>query len=154
MPKCTKCLCELTDSNWPLWNKKKRYYSCRECINKLATSYDRYKKERKTNRTWSHAPNFIGRKATQIFSDCKRRFRNIELTHHEVVALLMQPCHYCGHNSIEGNINGLDRVNSSIGYTKDNVVPCCKYCNFGKNALSEQEYIAHCRKVLEWRKDK
>ena len=35
-------------------------------------------------------------------------------------------------------INGIDRVDSNIGYTNENSVPCCKTCNFAKNDLWTQ----------------
>lgn len=46
--------------------------------------------------------------------------------------LLLQPCHYC-----DGVLNptgcGLDRKNNEVGYTLENVVPCCQQCNIVKN---------------------
>ena len=36
--------------------------------------------------------------------------------------------------------NGLDRVNSNFPYNKNNIVPCCKYCNFAKNKLSLSDF--------------
>jgi hypothetical protein len=37
-------------------------------------------------------------------------------------------------------INGIDRVDSSIGYVSSNVVACCKNCNTAKNTLSVIEF--------------
>lgn len=42
-------------------------------------------------------------------------------------------CEYCGGELNETRV-GLDRVDSSIGYTLDNVVPCCGRCNLIKGA--------------------
>ena len=60
------------------------------------------------------------------------------------------PCHYCGRlpemvqNRNHGNggyvYNGLDRVDPCRGYTKDNVVPCCRYCNRAKNDFTAEEF--------------
>lgn len=36
--------------------------------------------------------------------------------------------------------NGIDRIDSSIGYTKENTVPCCKFCNCAKNTMSVDEF--------------
>ncbi len=60
--------------------------------------------------------------------------------------IVTMDCHYCGqppgakhyhHNKKNFKmINGIDRVNSDLGYVKSNVVPCCKYCNRAKSDLS------------------
>ena len=47
-------------------------------------------------------------------------------------------------------INGIDRVDSSIGYTKENSVTCCKYCNFAKNTMSEDEFYKWIKRVYEF----
>lgn len=47
-------------------------------------------------------------------------------------------------------INGIDRVDSSIGYTKENSVPCCKYCNFAKHTMSENDFYKWIRMVYEY----
>lgn len=36
--------------------------------------------------------------------------------------------------------NGIDRIDSSLPHNKNNVVPCCKYCNFAKNKLTLSEF--------------
>tara|TARA_R100001510_G_C7601378_1_gene167836 strand:+ start:104 stop:961 length:858 start_codon:yes stop_codon:yes gene_type:complete len=46
-------------------------------------------------------------------------------------------CHYCG----EPNCNGLDRKDSSEGYTLDNVVSCCYSCNCKKWKTPYEEYV-------------
>lgn len=37
--------------------------------------------------------------------------------------------------------NGIDRVDSSKGYSAENVVPCCKICNRGKANMSKEDFI-------------
>lgn len=44
---------------------------------------------------------------------------------------------------------GLDRVDSSIGYTKNNVVPCCIICNRMKNNLNLGNWLKHMKKILK-----
>jgi 5-methylcytosine-specific restriction endonuclease McrA len=55
-------------------------------------------------------------------------------------------CHYCG-NKIIGV--GLDRIDSSIGYTIENCVPCCKDCNIMKNAKGYDEFIQKCKQIVK-----
>lgn len=46
--------------------------------------------------------------------------------------------------------NGIDRVDSSKGYTADNSVACCKYCNAAKNTMSESEFYNWVKRVYEF----
>ena len=77
-----------------------------------------------------------------------------------------KPCFYCG--LIESNFqndrsvitefvsdtviryNGIDRVDSNKGYTKDNSVPCCKYCNTAKNIMTQIEFKQFIKRVYEY----
>ena len=42
-------------------------------------------------------------------------------------AVMSKPCVYCGY--IDDGCNGLDRIDNSIGHTKENCVTCCSLCN-------------------------
>ena len=46
-------------------------------------------------------------------------------------------------------INGLDRIDNGIGYTLNNVRPCCSTCNYMKHRLNEKEFLNHIEKI--WR---
>lgn len=48
------------------------------------------------------------------------------------------------------NANGIDRKDNAIGYTLDNSVACCFRCNVTKLDGSVEEFIAHCRKIVEF----
>jgi hypothetical protein len=43
--------------------------------------------------------------------------------------------------------NGIDRVDNTIGYVKENCVPCCGVCNFMKRDMSASEFRTHIRKI-------
>lgn len=79
-----------------------------------------------------------------------------------------QPCFYCGleyskiiedrlNKCVKGKrlsdtiikINGIDRLNSNIGYSSDNTVPCCKYCNTAKNTMSIEDFKKWVVRVYE-----
>lgn len=83
--------------------------------------------------------------------------------------LSKSPCKYCGleySKEIEDRLNeskkqkrlsdhilkcnGIDRVDSSKGYTKDNSVACCKYCNTAKNTMTEDEFYNWIKRVYEY----
>lgn len=86
------------------------------------------------------------------------------LSEEQAIALFIDNCYYCGSppsntynvymtkagraisrniercKSAEIKFNGIDRKDSSLGYTIDNVVSCCKACNFAKNEMSVSEF--------------
>lgn len=53
-------------------------------------------------------------------------------------------CHYCGTNGP----NGIDRYDNSIGYIKDNCVPCCKHCNYAKGALDIKDFRLWIKRIV------
>lgn len=71
-----------------------------------------------------------------------------ELDESRFAFLVAQPCIYCGrstsinYNTHKGEFksNGIDRIDSSKGYTSDNVIPCCKNCNYAKRKMSLEEF--------------
>lgn len=65
--------------------------------------------------------------------------------------LIKRRCYYCNNkpsniykthkHSIPVKYNGIDRINSSLGYHYKNVVSCCWRCNCAKNNMSKQEFL-------------
>lgn len=52
--------------------------------------------------------------------------------------------------------NGLDRIDSLLPHTINNVVPCCKWCNYAKRERSVAEFkiwIEQVYQILQKRKD-
>ena len=43
--------------------------------------------------------------------------------------------------------SGIDRIDSTEGYTVDNVVPCCKVCNWMKSNMTKTEFLNHIQRV-------
>lgn len=79
-----------------------------------------------------------------------------ELTKNQFVNLIFQNCHYCNSEpelhenekrynktKIDFKRNGIDRVDSSKGYTIDNCVPCCQMCNHMKLNYSIEDFKNH-----------
>jgi len=87
-----------------------------------------------------------------------------ELTKDDFRDIIKQDCFYCGSAPIRyyrdklpngGYLcNGVDRRNNQIGYTLENCVPCCHKCNWMKNKYSEQEFISHCRIIVDFQNRK
>jgi 5-methylcytosine-specific restriction endonuclease McrA len=69
------------------------------------------------------------------------------LTYEQAAPLFFAPCFYCGskitwakdRTTLVG-LHGIDRLDSSKPYTLDNVVPCCKHCNYAKNDMSVDQF--------------
>ena len=69
-----------------------------------------------------------------------RKGKEWNLTEEEYTNLVNQNCKYCGmKNDTEAGV-GLDRLDNSKGYLKDNVVSCCIDCNYVRgNRFSPEE---------------
>lgn len=75
--------------------------------------------------------------------------------------LCLSNCYWCGKNPQlpHGNghipkdlvipVNGVDRRDNSLGYVEGNVVSCCATCNEMKMDRAEEEFLAHCRRVVD-----
>ena len=76
----------------------------------------------------------------------RAREKNISLTidYQLFDSLFNEPCFYCGGLRINA---GLDRIDNSIGYTPDNIRPCCWPCNRMKGASTEEEFLTRCRAI-------
>lgn len=80
----------------------------------------------------------------------KSRDLVFELTLQQVTDLIEQDCTYCGTPPIitskdpeqQYAWNGIDRVNSELGYIIGNCVPCCFTCNFSKSTKTVVEFTA------------
>lgn len=57
-----------------------------------------------------------------------KRGYSMNLDYDYFIDLVTMPCYYCDYY-LEEHVNGIDRVNNSKPYTKENCVPCCEICN-------------------------
>ena len=79
------------------------------------------------------------------------------LTEAEFVELVTAPCSYCGITSgntyIEPNTkeaynyNGVDRIDPAGDYEISNVTTACRDCNFAKQQLTRDQFLALVRRV-------
>lgn len=89
--------------------------------------------------------------------------RNIHwgLTREDFRELTSQDCQYCGVKPVQVRgessgynglykYNGIDRVDSSVGYTKKNVVPCCKECNMMKRSMPTKEFLLCIKRIYKY----
>lgn len=114
-----------------------------------------------------------------IKSGAKSRGLNFEISYDDFLSISSKECFYCGQmdkrnkwayigsaaNSsflesvnnrelYDSMINGLDRLDSSLGYTMDNVVSCCGTCNRAKMDLKLDYFLSHIKKIYKWKIEK
>lgn len=86
----------------------------------------------------------------------KQRGIDFSLDEEEFKQLVSANCFYCGREPFikcigaelkETNAykNGIDRIDSSQGYRKDNCVTCCKYCNLEKKNQDVNQFILNTK---------
>ena len=94
----------------------------------------------------------------------KKRNLIFELTEAECYRLFKSDCRYCrskpknvktatNNKTLKFLYNGIDRVDNNKGYVLDNVVSCCKICNYAKNNLSCEEFRDWIKRIMENNKD-
>lgn len=86
-------------------------------------------------------------------STAKKRDLEFTLTVEETKDLFDADCFYCGDAptpDVRGLVrNGIDRVDSSKGYTKENTVTCCGPCNVAKSDKSQVEFLNRISRIYE-----
>ena len=80
-------------------------------------------------------------------SQARRRGIPFSITELEHFAIAMQQCSYCGGKESTSMFNGIDRVDSNGDYTLQNLVPCCKMCNFMKGSMGKQQFLQHVNAI-------
>ena len=81
-------------------------------------------------------------KYTSYVHNAQRRGLVLNLNETEMIRLYNMPCFYCGINpDTTTTLGGVDRIDSLGNYTMDNVVPCCKTCNFMKGKLDVLQFL-------------
>lgn len=96
--------------------------------------------------------------------NARKRGILFELDFNSFDSLITSNCSYCGEkptNSTRASrrihkgqpplyYNGVDRINSNLGYSVNNCVPCCSKCNLMKNVFSTEEFISHIHKIYRF----
>lgn len=91
------------------------------------------------------------------------KFKKLEFDISEAhfLSLVSASCHYCGrsaHRKISSSnglytgilYTGIDRSDSTLGYTVQNTVPCCWDCNNAKGCGNLEDLISWAKRVVSW----
>lgn len=141
---CTSCCKELSVDNFigelSLFTK-----TCKVCRtdNKLQDS-----RRDREHRNSTVRNNIIPQFRTYIKGANERKLE-FNLTIQEYASLVKKPCCYCG-TIQERGFNGLDRKDSSIGYSIENCESCCQICNYMKGPLSVGVFIKRIEHILTY----
>ena len=98
-----------------------------------------------------------------LFGDCRRSSKkrkiDFDLKFEEYKSLCILKCYYCNSEPSLRKIknptgiplptNGIDRKDSSKGYTKENSVSCCWLCNNIKNSTHIDDFLNHIQKIYK-----
>lgn len=94
--------------------------------------------------------------------NCQRRGIEWDIDRETFTILVQLPCYYCGTTpqtvtrlrrgkEDKGDVTpphvGLDRVINELGYSLDNVVPCCATCNNTKGTMHLVEFFDHVFRI-------
>ena len=74
---------------------------------------------------------------------------NFEISQEEFNKLVKEPCHYCEVIQERG-FNGIDRLDSTMGYVMDNCMSCCKICNYMKGSLPIDVFLKRIEHILTY----
>lgn len=96
-------------------------------------------------------------KLIRVFNKYKKRAKSTDkefsLSIQEALKLFKSECFYCGQepSNIETTnkvvYQGIDRMDNHKGYSIDNVVPCCKQCNYFKHKQSFEEFMRRVERI-------
>ena len=120
--------------------------SCNNCSEKQAKQ-DEKRKDRVRNYKNENFKNLSKYYKVYIKAATERGF-DITIDFDIFSALVNTVCHYCNH-STPGEVNGIDRVDNTIGYTKENCVSCCWTCNRMKHAYHKNFFLQKCHIIKE-----
>ena len=110
-------------------------------------------------------PDNLGEKRhliNQYKQSAKRRNIPYQLTEDQAIQLLLGDCHYCGAKpsnkvvrSTTANstllYSGIDRYDNSVGYTTENCVSCCTFCNTAKLDKTIQQWEEWLDRIVKFR---
>jgi hypothetical protein len=83
---------------------------------------------------------------------------SFEMELENFIQMINKNCFYCDHPPYNKKIsfsnknrffmyNGIDRIDSDLGYIEGNIVPCCKACNLAKSTMKMEEFMVWIKRI-------
>ena len=86
-------------------------------------------------------------RVSQIKRSIKIKGYDFYLSDEEIYKFIISDCYYCGKSSgWPSERNGIDRINSKIGYHFKNCVSSCFTCNAAKGDMDANNFIAWAKR--------
>jgi hypothetical protein len=101
---------------------------------------DEKRKDRIRNYQAEAKRNLEGTWVSFLAKSVERREKDNTLTKEQFLEAIQRPCFYCKYSN-EAEINGLDRIDNTKGYSVENCVTACKTCNRMKHILHPVFFI-------------
>lgn len=90
----------------------------------------------------------------------KKRGISFQLAKEMFLQLVKKPCFYCGDipQLVKKNqwipedffiYNGIDRINNKRGYSVNNCIPCCEFCNIAKSDWTQKAFFEKVKKICQ-----
>ena len=117
---------------------------CKSCHNEPSE-----RKRLRAKENWQKNKKEMSKRNKDYYQSLKGKYHNykkgaehrnykFELSLFDFATIIIQPCYYCGKK--DSIYTGVDRIDSSKGYSVDNCAPCCTSCNIAKMAHTEKEF--------------
>lgn len=172
---CIKCQAVLDESNWPKAARDNWVHKCGDCLSREKTLWARTwrkghplearerSRRHKTNLRLFHP---MRARARDAYNDCRKRAlaqgMEFDLTSKFILSLLRTQtvCPYLGTNltyAIGGKdktLASIDRIDSSKGYTQDNVQVVSYLANLMKSHATPEELFQFAMGVMRMNGDK
>jgi hypothetical protein len=124
--------------------KKETVQRCAECYNKL--KYIEQERERKERDYNIERKQNIQKHYNEYQRGAIKRNLEFSIKIDDFEELVNSHCYYCDEYNSE-RVIGLDRLDSSKGYSIKNIVPCCADCNMMKCNIPLDEFIKKIKKI-------
>tara|TARA_R110002126_G_scaffold4425_2_gene23389 strand:+ start:627 stop:1187 length:561 start_codon:yes stop_codon:yes gene_type:complete len=169
MKNCIKCLCELTEFTWSPDQRINYINKCRECIKVEKREYQKeWRKNnpeksasaQKRHKTKLRIEDPVKSRAEAAYSDCRKRAiqHGMEFNLTPTMLLnLMRKSFTCPYlrtplTFVQGEkantLASVDRIDSKLGYTQDNIQIISYLANLMKSHASEEELVSFANGVL------
>jgi len=87
----------------------------------------------------------------KVYSRCANlKNLSFELSYDDYLKIVNVPCYYCDCVEDDKGFNGIDRLDSVVGYAIDNCVSCCRMCNFMKGSLDNNTFVNKTEHILTY----
>ena len=120
-------------------------FRCKDCNKAASKAYREANRDKVNAYHKAHSQSQRGR-YNSYKSGAKRRSLPFELSFDEFMIFWQANCHYCGDQIAT---IGIDRIDSNVGYSLENCVPCCARCNYVKLDYDIEETNMHILKMLK-----